>query len=110
MVDTVEGYLKNALFYSSSSSRCFFQPAGMTVNELEKGLIDLRLRLASLRGTLRRSLVRNPTNAALLLGLNVGFHRDSRRMAAAWEARQMDNVAQGSEDNSVYRTLDSLFR
>jgi radical SAM superfamily enzyme YgiQ (UPF0313 family) len=88
LVKTEEEYLKNALFYSSSCSRCFFLPAGLTVNELEKGLIDLRRRLASLREIVRRSLVRNPIAAAFLLSMNVKFQYDSRRMAAAWKATQ----------------------
>jgi hypothetical protein len=86
--------LKNALFYSSSCSRCFFRPAALTVNELEKGLIDLRQRLASLREIVRRSLVRDPVSAAFLLSMNIRFYLDSRRMADAWEAAQMANVAQ----------------
>ncbi len=90
MVNTVEGYMKNALFFGSSSSCSFFQPAGMTVNELEQGLIDLRLRLASLRETVRRSLFRDPVITAVLLIANVQIRRDSRRYIAAWKAAQMD--------------------
>jgi radical SAM superfamily enzyme YgiQ (UPF0313 family) len=108
--NTEEGYLKNALFYGSSSSRCFYRPAGLTVNELEKGLIDLRLRLASLRETVRRSLVRNPIDAALLLGLNAGFHRDTQRMAAAWKAEQVANAARAPEGDSAYGTIGPLAR
>lgn len=106
LVNTEEEYLKNALFYSSSCSRCFFRPAGLTANELEKGLIDLRQRLSSLRETVRRSLVRDPINATFLLSMNVRFHHDSRRMAAAWKATQVDNVARASEVNTTNGTLD----
>ena len=88
LVNTEEAFLKNALFYSSSSSHCFFQPAGLTVNELEKGLIELRQRLASFRETVRRSMIRNPINAISLLFMNLKFHNDSRRMAANWQATQ----------------------
>ena len=108
--NTEEAYLKNALFYSSSCSLCFFRPAGLTVNELEKGLIDLRQRLASLRETVRRSLVRDPITAAILLAMNVQFHLASRRMAAGWEATQVDNVARAPEDDTTNGTLDSLAR
>ena len=87
LVDTEEGYLRNALFYSSSCGACLFRPAGMTAEELEESLIGLRRRLASLRETVRRSLVRDPTAASFLLSINFRFRRDSRRMAAAWEAQ-----------------------
>jgi radical SAM superfamily enzyme YgiQ (UPF0313 family) len=87
LVSTEEGYLRNALFYSSSCSRCFFRPAGLTAEELERGLIALRQRLASLRETVRRSLVRDPIAAGFLLSVNAGFRRDSQRMAAAWAAQ-----------------------
>jgi uncharacterized radical SAM superfamily protein len=90
LVNTVEGYMKNALFFGSSSNSCLFRPAGMTVNELEEGLIDLRLRLASPRETVRRSLFRDPIIAAVLLLGNVQIRRDSRRYTAAREAAQMD--------------------
>jgi radical SAM superfamily enzyme YgiQ (UPF0313 family) len=101
LVNTVEGYLKNALFYSSSSSRCFFRPAGLTANELEKGLIDLRQRLSSFRETVRRSLFRDPIVATVLLLGNVIFRLDARRITAAWEAGQMANIDRGSEDNTT---------
>lgn len=86
LVSTEEGYLRNALFYSASCSRCFYRPKGMAAEELELALLALRGRLASLRETLRRSLVRDPLAAAFLLSMNLGFRRDARRMAAAWGA------------------------
>ena len=92
LVNTEEGYLENALFYGSSCSRCFFRPAGLTVNELEKGLIDLRQRLASLRETVRRSLVRDPINAAILLYANIQFRHNTQRMVAARKAAQVNSV------------------
>jgi hypothetical protein len=88
LVSTEEGYLRNALFYSSSSSRCFFQPARLTADELERGLIELRRRLASIRETVRRSLVRDPSVAGFLLSVNAQFRRDSRRMVEAWGGTQ----------------------
>lgn len=94
-VNTVEGFLKNAIFYSSSSSVCFYRPAGMTAEELEKGLVDLRLRLASPLETIRRSLFRDPVLAAVLLIGNVQFRRESRRYAAAWEARRLAGIEGG---------------
>ena len=107
LVNTEEEYLKNVLFYSSSSSRCFFRPSGLTLNELEKGLIDLRQRLASLREIVRRSLVRNPINASFLLSMNIRFYHDSRRMATAWKANQVDNIARAFEADTINETLDS---
>jgi tRNA A37 methylthiotransferase MiaB len=106
LVNTEEEYLKNALFYSSSSCRCFFRPVGLTAKELEKGLINLRQRLASLREIVRRSLVRDPINATFLLSMNVQFHHDSRRIAAAWKATQVDNFALTSDVNITDGTLD----
>jgi len=93
LVSTEEGYLYNALFYSSSCSRCFFRPARLTVDELERSLIDLRRRLASLREIVRRSLVRDPIAAGFLLSMNAQFRRDSRHIAAALEATQVDSVS-----------------
>jgi radical SAM superfamily enzyme YgiQ (UPF0313 family) len=100
MVNTVEGFLNNALFYSSSSSRCFFRPAGMTANELEQGLIDLRLRLASPLETVRRSLFRDPIVAAVLLAGNVQFRRESRRYAATWKAARVGSTSNRALDVS----------
>jgi radical SAM superfamily enzyme YgiQ (UPF0313 family) len=85
-VKTIEGYLENALFYSSSSTLGFYQPTGMTVNELEKGLIDLRLHLGSPREIVRRSLFPDPIVATILFIGNVQFRQEARRYAAAYEA------------------------
>ena len=100
LVNTEEGYLRNALFYSASSSSSFFQPARLTTEELERGLIELRRRLASLRETLRRSLVRDPIAAGVLLSMNAGFRRDTQRITAAWRAKQRGTIAGGCERDS----------
>lgn len=89
LVNSLEGYMENVLSYSSSAYRCFYRPAGLTANELEKGLIDLRLRLSTPYETMRRSLFHDPLISAVLLIGNVQFARDSRRYAAAWEAAKM---------------------
>lgn len=106
LVNTEEGFLRNALFYSNSCSRCFFRPAGLTVDELEKGLVGLRRRLASLRETVRRSLVLDPVAATFLLSMNVQFRHDSRRMAAAREATQVGSVVRAPEDDTRNGTSD----
>jgi hypothetical protein len=90
-VNTIEGYLKNALFFGSSSSRSFFRPAQMTVNELEEGMIDLRLRLSSAREIVSRSLFPDPVVAAILLIANIQIGRDARRYIAAWEATKTNS-------------------
>jgi len=90
-VNTIEGYLKNALFFGSSSSRSLFRPAQMTVNELEEGMIDLRLRLSSAREIVSRSLFPDPVVAAVLLIANIQIRRDVRRYIAAWEATKTNS-------------------
>lgn len=83
-VRTEDGFLRNALFYANSCSRCFYEPRAMTAEELETGLLALRRRLSSVRETLRRSLVPDALATGVLLRINLQFRRDSRRMAAAW--------------------------
>jgi hypothetical protein len=92
LVKTEEEYLRNALFYSSSCGRCFYRTTGLTMQEVEKGLIDLRLRLSSLREIVRRSIVRNPFITAFLLSMNFRFRRDSQRMAAVWQATPFESI------------------
>jgi hypothetical protein len=84
LVGTEDGFLRNALFYASSCSHCFYRPARLTEDELEQGLLAVRQRLSTLRETVRRSLVRDPATAAFLLAANFQFRRDARRMANAW--------------------------
>lgn len=98
LVNTEDAYLRNALFYSSSCSHCFFQPAQLTANELEHGLIDLRMRLASFREIVRRSFVRDPIKTTFLFSMNLRFLHDSRRMAATRNTIPSGDVA-GCEDN-----------
>jgi hypothetical protein len=98
LVDSEDAYLRNALFYCSSSSHCFFRPAGLTVDELETGMVRLRRRLASIRETVRRSLVRDPLMVAALLSMNAGFRRDTQRIALAWETRGGRRVARSAPE------------
>jgi hypothetical protein len=84
VVSTEDGFLRNALFYASSCSRCFYRPTRLTEDELEQGLLALRQRLATLRETVRRSLVGDPAATAFLLAANLQFRRDTLHMARAW--------------------------
>jgi hypothetical protein len=77
----------------------------MTAYELEKGLTDLRLRLASPIEVVRRSLIRNPILAALLLVGNTQILRESRRHAAAWEARQCADFTTSAAEKTGATTL-----
>jgi radical SAM superfamily enzyme YgiQ (UPF0313 family) len=103
--NALDRYLKNAIFFGSSAGTCFHQPSGMTAYELEKGLTDLRLRLASPIEVVRRSLIRNPILAALLLVGNTQILRESRRHAAAWKARQSADFTTSAAEKTGATTL-----
>ena len=83
LVRSEDEFLRNALSYGISSSRCFYQPARLTAEEVEEGLIRLRTRLGSLRETVRRSVVREPLVAVSLLLMNAEFRRESKRILRA---------------------------
>jgi radical SAM superfamily enzyme YgiQ (UPF0313 family) len=103
LVHTEEEYLKTALFYSSSCSCSFFQPAGMSIQALESGYVGLAQRLSSLRETVQRSLVKDPVAAAFLFSMNFRFRRVSRKMKAAWKAGQADHLIRTEENRLANR-------
>ena len=88
LVGNEDDFLRNALAYGISCSHCFYEPALMSVEQVEEGLCRLRHRLGSLRETVRRSLVPDPRVAAWLLLLNAEFRRESKRILEARAERK----------------------
>jgi hypothetical protein len=103
LVHTEEEYLQAALFYSSSCSRCFFQPVGMTLNTLESGYVALQQQLSSLRETIRRSLVKDPVTAAFLFSMNLRFRHAARQTKASWMTEQTDQMIRTVRNGLTHR-------
>ena len=110
LVHSEEEYLKTALFYSSSCSRCFFKPSGMTIKTLESGYTGLLRRLSSLRETIRRSMVKDPVAAAFLFSMNNRFRHASARTANVWKAvvaDPSDRVTENSKSDRISNFMAS---
>jgi hypothetical protein len=80
-----EDFLRNALFYNISCSRCFYQPLRMQPEEVEERLLELRQRLSTSREILRRSRVGDVRLALFLFAMNLDFRREARRMIRQWQ-------------------------
>jgi radical SAM superfamily enzyme YgiQ (UPF0313 family) len=82
MGDEVE-FLKQNLAYDTPMYRCYFVPRQMSPTEAEQALLELRSRLCSVPETFRRSLVRDPLLAAVLLTMNLRYRAETRAIARA---------------------------
>lgn len=71
----------------NASRRCFFIPKQMSAEEVEAKFIDVLRRLCSLRETFYRSVTIDPTQAVILLSLNLSFRKECKKTIAAYNKK-----------------------
>ena len=78
-----EDFLRQNLIYDTPMYRCQHVPKRMSPAECEQVHLEMRQELSSYREILRRSLVRDPMMAAVLLKANLRFRTETRAIARA---------------------------